>query len=353
MTLTKISKITGLHVNTVKDIDKERLTSLYTENGELKKPQNHARILAIDEFKLHDGHRYATVIMDAETRDVIFIRQGKSRLVVSEFVDFVGPEWMRKVESVACDMNAGFYKEFMKRCPHLKIVFDRFHIMKHFNEDVISAIRKDEVERLKKEGRDEETRRLKGSQWSLAANRDTIIKWDQNGEKLKSGEVKSKVGGIFNLKAPQPHTCYEDRLKTLLQENGLLMTADIIREKLRPAYKIKTVFNPDTDRMERYYAKPSLVAGYGPAAADTIPGTMKAEITEVINLYRESKNHHLEKFANLLNNHICGIVTHESTNISSVIIEGFNNKIKTIRRNAYGFRDDEYFFLKIMDTSRR
>ncbi len=131
------------------------------------------------------------------------------------------------------------------------------------------------------------------------------------------------------------------------------MTADIIREKLRLAYEIKTVFNPDTDRMERYYAKPSLVAGYGPVTADTIPGTMKAEITEVINLCRESKNHHLEKFANLLNNHICGIVTHESTNISSGIIEGFNNKIKTIRRNAYGFRDDEYFFLKIMDTSLR
>lgn len=39
LTLTKISKITGLHVNTVKDIDKERVTSLYTENGELKKPK--------------------------------------------------------------------------------------------------------------------------------------------------------------------------------------------------------------------------------------------------------------------------------------------------------------------------
>lgn len=105
--------------------------------------------------------------------------------------------------------------------------------------------------------------------------------------------------------------------------------------------------------MERYYAKPFLVAGYGPATADTIPGTMKAEITEVIHLCRESKKHHLEKFANLLSNHIDGIVTHESTNISSGIIEGFNNKIKTIRRNAYGFRDDEYFFLKIMNTSRR
>ena len=29
------------------------------------------------------------------------------------------------------------------------------------------------------------------------------------------------------------------------------------------------------------------------------------------------------------------------------ILEGINNKIKVIKRMAYGFRDDEYFFLKI------
>ena len=45
-------------------------------------------------------------------------------------------------------------------------------------------------------------------------------------------------------------------------------------------------------------------------------------------------------------------MTHESTNISSGVIEGFNNKIKTLRRSAYGYNDDEYFFLKIIDISR-
>ena len=29
------------------------------------------------------------------------------------------------------------------------------------------------------------------------------------------------------------------------------------------------------------------------------------------------------------------------------LIEGINNKIKVIKRMAYGFRDDAYFFLKI------
>ncbi|HEY2943750.1 MAG TPA: transposase, partial [Vicinamibacteria bacterium] len=29
------------------------------------------------------------------------------------------------------------------------------------------------------------------------------------------------------------------------------------------------------------------------------------------------------------------------------LLEGINNKIKVIKRMAYGFRDDAYFFLKI------
>lgn len=32
------------------------------------------------------------------------------------------------------------------------------------------------------------------------------------------------------------------------------------------------------------------------------------------------------------------------------MVEGINNKIKVIKRVAYGYRDDAYFFLKIRAT---
>ena len=48
-----------------------------------------------------------------------------------------------------------------------------------------------------------------------------------------------------------------------------------------------------------------------------------------------------------------GIMAHASLTIASGKIEGINNKIKAIRNQAYGIPDDEYFFLKIMDTSRK
>lgn len=58
-------------------------------------------------------------------------------------------------------------------------------------------------------------------------------------------------------------------------------------------------------------------------------------------------------FANLIINHYDGIITHAIIKISSGKIEGINNKIKTLRRQAYGYPDDEYFFLKLFDMSRK
>ena len=56
----QVAELCGLHQHTVKAIDKRRLESLYVKGGKLVKPKHYARFLGIDEFKLHDGHQYAT-----------------------------------------------------------------------------------------------------------------------------------------------------------------------------------------------------------------------------------------------------------------------------------------------------
>ena len=69
-----------------------------------------------------------------------------------DFCDFVGSEWMSHVEAIACDMNADFERAFLKRHPHLSVIYDRFHLVKNFNEKVIYKVRKDRQARLKEEG---------------------------------------------------------------------------------------------------------------------------------------------------------------------------------------------------------
>ena len=55
----------------------------------------------------------------------------------------------------------------------------------------------------------------------------------------------------------------------------------------------------------------------------------------------------LVRFARNLKAHLATIVAHCRWRLGTSLLEGINNKIKVIKRMAYGFRDDEYFFLKI------
>ena len=67
-TFKQVAELTGLAKNTVKDIDPKHLKALYTIDGtKLNRPEKPARMLAIDEFKLHNGHRYA---IDLDTNRV-------------------------------------------------------------------------------------------------------------------------------------------------------------------------------------------------------------------------------------------------------------------------------------------
>ena len=80
---------------------------------------------------------------------------------------------------------------------------------------------------------------------------------------------------------------------------------------------------------------------------------MSELVCEMIGTGRQTGNKHFKWFARLLEDHFEGIIAHASLSYSSGKVEGTNNMIKAVRRQAYGYRDDEYFFLKLFDTSRR
>ena len=317
----QVSGLTGLHQRTVKDIDKARLQRIYTEDGEhLKKPETQAKHLAIDEFKLHDGYKFATHIIDLDTGHVIWIKEGKKKQVVYDFIDFVGEDWMGNVEAVACDMNSDFQEAFEERCPDIQVVYDHFHIIKNFNEKVVSEIRKDEQRRLNEEGDKEAAKSLKGSRYILMSKRSTLQAKDAQAAEGKIIQKESKMFGVPEIKRSEG---YERRYDELIGENKLLFTVDLIKEMLEKAYQTTA----DTD--------------------------MADIVDQIIDTCRATKNQHFSWFANLLENHYDGVIAHASLQLTSGKIEGINNKIKVVRRIAYGFHDDDYFFLKVIDASRR
>ena len=315
-----VAEITGLGKNTVKVIDKVRLQEKYTIGGEkLIKPEKQAKYLGIDEFKLHSPWVFATHIMDLETGHILWISTGKDKQVVYDFVEHVGAKWLSGVQGVACDMNSDFAEAFTEKCPHIMVVFDHFHIVKNFNEHVIAAVRKDEQRRLLEEGNEEGAASLKRTRYILTASRSTLEKRDkqaEDGEKVREGSKLFRTEDIYRKGG------HVSKYDALLKENRLFFTADIIKAKLEEAYE-----------------------------TSNLP-TMRDRIVEIIKLCCETANKHFVWFANLLYKHLAGILAHAVMRISSGKVEGVNNKIKTVRRRAYGYTDDEYFFLKLFDYSR-
>lgn len=322
MTLKEISQLTGVDQNIVKDIDKKRLEEKYTVNGDgkqLRKPEKQATLLGIDEFLLHDGRNYATIIIDLETGHVLYLAHTKQKKVVYDFMDFVGSEWMSNVKAVASDMNADYGSAFQERYPEIKVVYDHFHIVKNFNEKVINEVKKDEVKRLESEGDMEAAASLKGSKYILMSNRSTLHQKDDD---AKDGKVISRSGTLFEKAEIIQKGGSLEQYEEILAQNELLCAADIVKEKLIFAYEANTELK------------------------------MKRRINSIISICDGTGNKHFVWFAKLLRTHYDGIIAHAIYHISTGKVEGTNQMIKTLRRKSYGIPDDDYFFLKIIDASR-
>ena len=275
-----VSELLGLHWHTVKAIDHQRL------RREVRSPDlRRVRRLVMDEFALHKGHRYATVAICAETQQVLWIGEGRSRAAVRPFFEWLGEAACERIEAVAMDMNTAMDLEVQQHCPNALVVYDLFHVVAKFGREVIDRVRVDQANQLRE---DKHARRvIKRSRWLLLRNRDNLA------------EEQSV------------------RLDELLAANGPLTTVYLLKTQLR----------------ELWYAPTEAVA--------------RARWKEWFRMAIESGLKPLIAFAKRLQPYLPGIVASARYRLNTSVLEGMNNRIKVIKRMAYGYRDADYFFLKI------
>ena len=245
----------------------------------------HLRHIAIDEIAIGKGHRYLTVVLDLESGAVVFVGDGKG-------ADALKPFWKRlrpsraKIEAVAMDMSAAYRAAVTTHLPKAKIVFDHFHVVKLFNEK-LSDLRR----ALYREATDVLQKKvLKGTRWLLL----------KNPENLDTEKDEKK------------------RLEEALALNKPLATAYYMKEDLRrfweqPGKRFATMF---------------------------LDGWIRRAEASGIRM--------LQQMAKTLAAHRSGLLAYYDVMITSGPMEGTNNKIKTMKRQAYGFRDREFFKLKIL-----
>jgi transposase len=243
------------------------------------------KYIAIDEISVRKGQKYLTLVMDLESGAVVFVGEGRSRETLLPF-------WKRlkktraKIAAVATDMNAGYIRAVMESLPDAAIVFDRFHVVKLMNEK-ITQIRRQLFRELSSPLA---KKAVKGTRWILLKNPENLD---------ESRDEKQRLDEALRLNKP-------------------LATAYYLKEDLRQLWS-----QPDKATAEK-------------VIADWIA---RAEASEI---------RPLQVMARTIARHRFGILTYYDHPISSGPIEGTNNKIKTLKRQAYGYRDMEFFKLRIM-----
>jgi transposase len=279
MTIQAVANHLGVGWDAIKEIQKRRLLVRF------KKPKlKHLEHLAIDEISIGRGRRYLTVVLDLDSGAVVFVAEGKGADSLLAF-------WKRlrashaRIKAVATDMSPAYTLAIAKHLPKAIHVFDRFHVIKCFNER-FSRFRQE----LQREAEGPLAKKvLKGTRWLLLKNPENLD--DEHDERK--------------------------RLEEALALNKPLASVYYMKEDLRQIW----------DQKDK-------------AAANVFLDDWMARA-------RSSGISILQQFARTLAAHRSGILSYYDCPLTTAALEGTNNKIKTMQRQAYGFRDHDFFKLKI------
>ena len=133
--LTKIAEKYNVNWHAVKEVDKWQL-SHYFRDVDVSK----LRRLAIDEFALHKGHRYATTFLDLDSGAIIFVEEGKTLNAVKKGFEYLENKGvLDQIEAVAGDMNTGLSLLVVQYCPKADLVDDVFHVVPNFKDMIDKA----------------------------------------------------------------------------------------------------------------------------------------------------------------------------------------------------------------------
>ena len=247
------------------------------------------RRIGVDEIhvfrRAKADEKYVTVVRDLDTGAVLEVARGKGEAALAGFSRRIR-RYCRKIGTVCMDMSNAYSAWVFKNLRNADVVFDHFHVIKAVND------RLDKVRRRVSRDMDAATRE------AVKGNRRLFLR---NAEKLEPDEAAA-----------------------LAKARGLckpLSDAYMLKERLRSIYA-SAGGEPDAAVLLEEWC--ALADGTGLPEMAGMAKTVRRHFSGILAFWRHDG----------------------ATNASQ---EGFNNKIRWLIGQAYGFRDYEYFRLKIFD----
>jgi len=244
--------------------------------------------IAIDEIAVKKGHVYKTIVLDLESGRIVHVGDGKGAKALTGFFRRLRAS-RTKLEAIAMDMAGGYLAAIKQFAPDVPVVFDRFHVVKLVN-DKLDELRRAHMRDCEKAERSF----LKGTRYLILMSSDTLTKREE--------------------KRPGARA----RLQKALAMNEPVNKGYYLKEKIRAIWD-----------------QPTLRKG-------------RKLLRECIAEANASGVRILQSLGKTLAARSKGILAFFKYKITSGPMEGTNNKIKVLKRNAYGYRDDEFFRLKLL-----
>lgn len=228
---------------------------------------------------------FLTVIVDIKTHKVVWVADSRRKEALDEFFKIIGPEACQQIKVVTADQHDGYSASVGEYCPNAVVVLDRFHLVQNFNE-ALNEDRKDELANIDPEG----------------AMGDLM-----NGKYRHKFLTKARN----RSSADQKHIAYVTRL------NKKMAQLEIIKEHFHKIFDAPTQLDAQVMLAEIYQWSMDINA--------------RAIFKWIINILQDIR------FWNYFEHRY-----------SSGVAEGTNRAIKGLKWQAYGYKNMEYFKLKIM-----
>lgn len=241
------------------------------------------KYISIDEFATHKGHVYKTIVVNMENGHIVYVGDGHGKSSLDGFWDKLG-ERRKNIQAVCTDLSSAYTNAVSEHLPNASLVVDHFHVVKLMNSK-IDLLRR-QLWHMEKDVNKRKV--IKGTRWLLL----------RNGNDILDNEYKNRLENALNMNEP-------------------LMKAYYLKENMREIWKQKN--KDDAERVIDDWIKQAI----------------------------ESKVQILRKMADTIKMHRPYILAWYDYPISNGPTEGINNKIKVLKRQMYGFRNEEFFTLKL------
>jgi transposase len=303
--VSRVAELAGEQNMTVRRIDLKRMQRMLKQ---YKIPE--VTHIAVDEVyarkksKYKDenrNQRFFTIISDLNTRRVIWVSESRSQKALDDFFNIIGQEACKRILVVAIDQHDDYAKSIKTHCKNAKIVWDRFHLMQTFGE-ALNEVRKSLHNRLDSKSEADLVRMTRGKyRFSF----------------LKNAAKRSKEE--------------KDHIDEVVRSNENFSALEIIKEGM-------TVF---FDSLDLTTAKERLTQIGKWIDQKIVADMVKGETPAFAPLENWYKN--LSGGWDTLKNYF-------EFRVTSALAEGTNNVIKALKRRSFGFRNMDYFRLKIMQV---